>query len=59
MVGVGFVGFVVVIECDWKGYFVILFDKVDNIEEIIRIGDIIFFDLNGFVVFECWLGVVD
>lgn len=59
MVGAGFAGLAAAIECDRKGHSVTLFDKVDNIEEITRIGDIISFDPNGSVAFERWPGVVD
>ncbi|KAK4670691.1 uncharacterized protein QC763_213720 [Podospora pseudopauciseta] len=59
VVGAGFAGLAAAIECDRKGHSVTLFDKVDNIEEITRIGDIISFDPNGSVAFERWPGVVD
>ncbi|KAK0672363.1 hypothetical protein QBC41DRAFT_24385 [Cercophora samala] len=59
VVGAGFAGLAAAIECDRKGHSVTLFDKVDNIDEITRIGDIISFDPNGSVAFERWPGVVN
>lgn len=59
VVGAGFAGISAAIECDRKGHSVTLLDKVDNIDEITRIGDIISFDPNGSKAFERWPGVVD
>ncbi|KAK4224693.1 6-hydroxynicotinate 3-monooxygenase [Podospora fimiseda] len=59
IVGAGFAGLSAAIECDRKGHTVTLFEKSDNIEELIRIGDIISFDPNGSKAFERWPGVVD
>ena len=59
VVGAGFAGLAAAIECDRKGHSVTLFEKVDDIEEITRIGDIISFDPNGSKAFERWPGVVD
>jgi 2-polyprenyl-6-methoxyphenol hydroxylase-like FAD-dependent oxidoreductase len=59
VVGAGFAGLSAAIECDRKGHSVTLFEKVDDIEEITRIGDIISFDPNGSKAFERWPGVVD
>ncbi|KAK4200895.1 hypothetical protein QBC40DRAFT_279067 [Triangularia verruculosa] len=59
VVGAGFAGLAAAIECDRKGHSVTLFEKVDNIDEITGIGDIISFDPNGSVAFERWPGVVD
>lgn len=49
VVGAGFAGISAAIECDRKGHSVTLLEKVDTIEEITRIGDIISFDSNGYV----------
>lgn len=59
VVGAGFAGLAAAIECDRKGHSVTLFEKVDGIDEIMRIGDIISFDPNGSKAFERWPGVVD
>jgi len=59
VVGAGFAGLAAAIECDRKGHSVSVYDKVDSIDEITRIGDIISFDPNGSVAFERWPGVVD
>ncbi|KAL2263913.1 hypothetical protein VTK26DRAFT_4473 [Humicola hyalothermophila] len=59
VVGAGFAGLAAAIECDRKGHSVTLFEKVDNMEDIMRIGDIISFDPNGSKAFERWPGVVD
>ncbi len=59
IVGAGFAGLSAAIECDRKGHSVTLFEKVDNIEEITRFGDIISFDPNGSRIFEQWPGVID
>jgi len=47
VVGAGFAGISAAIECDRKGHSVTLLDKVESIDEITRIGDIISFDPNG------------
>lgn len=47
VVGAGFAGISAAIECDRKGHSVTLVEKVENIDEITRIGDIISFDPNG------------
>ncbi|KAK3935034.1 6-hydroxynicotinate 3-monooxygenase [Diplogelasinospora grovesii] len=59
VVGAGFAGLAAAIECDRKGHSVTLLEKVEDIEEIMRIGDIISFDPNGSKAFERWPGVVD
>ncbi len=59
IVGAGFAGLSAAIECDRKGHNVTLLEKVDSIDEITRIGDIISFDPNGSKAFERWPGVVD
>jgi len=59
IVGCGFAGVSAAIECDRKGHSVILLDKVKDIKEITRFGDIISFDPNGSKAFERWPGVVD
>jgi 2-polyprenyl-6-methoxyphenol hydroxylase-like FAD-dependent oxidoreductase len=59
VVGAGFAGLAAAIECDRKGHDVTLLEKVDDIAEITRIGDIISFDPNGSKAFERWPGVVD
>lgn len=43
VVGAGFAGISAAIECDRKGHSVTLLEKVDDIEEITRYGDIISF----------------
>jgi 2-polyprenyl-6-methoxyphenol hydroxylase-like FAD-dependent oxidoreductase len=58
VVGAGFAGLAAAIECDRKGHSVTLLEKVDSIDEITRIGDIISFDPNGSKAFERWPGVV-
>lgn len=47
VVGAGFAGLSAAIECDRKGHSVTLLEKVEHIDEITRIGDIISFDPNG------------
>jgi len=47
VVGAGFAGLSAAIECDRKGHTVTLLEKVSDIAEITRIGDIISFDPNG------------
>ncbi|KAB5566064.1 hypothetical protein GE09DRAFT_727841 [Coniochaeta sp. 2T2.1] len=59
VVGAGFAGISAAIECDRKGHSVTLLDKVENIDEITRIGDIISFDPNGSKAFERWPGVIE
>ncbi|KAJ9149355.1 FAD/NAD(P)-binding domain-containing protein [Pleurostoma richardsiae] len=59
VVGAGFAGLSAAIECDRKGHTVTLLEKVSDIAEITRIGDIISFDPNGSRAFERWPGVVD
>ncbi|KAK0755147.1 hypothetical protein B0T18DRAFT_54261 [Schizothecium vesticola] len=59
VVGAGFAGLAAAIECDRKGHSVTLLEKVDDIDEITAIGDIISFDPNGSKAFERWPGVVD
>ncbi|KAK4167867.1 hypothetical protein QBC43DRAFT_310391 [Cladorrhinum sp. PSN259] len=59
IVGAGFAGLSAAIECDRKGHSVTLLEKSDDIEELVRIGDIISFDPNGSKAFERWPGVVD
>ncbi|KAK3365517.1 hypothetical protein B0T24DRAFT_391928 [Lasiosphaeria ovina] len=59
VVGAGFAGLAAAIECDRKGHSVTLYEKVDDINEITRIGDIISFDPNGSKAFERWPGVID
>lgn len=59
IVGAGFGGLAAAIECDRKGHAVTVLEKVDDIEEIMRIGDIISFDPNGSKNFERWPGVID
>jgi len=58
VVGAGFAGLAAAIECDRKGHSVTLLEKVDNMDEITRIGDIISFDPNGSKAFERWPGVI-
>ncbi len=58
VVGAGFAGLAAAIECDRKGHSVTLLEKVDDIEEVMRIGDIISFDPNGSKPFERWPGVI-
>ncbi|KAL1888902.1 hypothetical protein Sste5346_009286 [Sporothrix stenoceras] len=58
VVGAGFAGLAAAIECDRKGHSVVLLEKVDDIDEIMRIGDIISFDPNGSKAFERWPGVI-
>ncbi|OAA65154.1 Aromatic-ring hydroxylase-like protein [Niveomyces insectorum RCEF 264] len=59
VVGAGFAGLAAAIECDRKGHAVTLLEKVEDIEEIMRIGDIISFDPNGSKAFERWPGVIE
>lgn len=59
VVGAGFAGLAAAIECDRKGHSVTLLKKVNDIDEITAIGDIISFDPNGSKAFERWPGVVD
>jgi 2-polyprenyl-6-methoxyphenol hydroxylase-like FAD-dependent oxidoreductase len=59
VVGGGFAGLAAAIECDRKGHAVTLLEKVDDIKEITRTGDIISFDPNGTKAFERWPGVVE
>ncbi|KAM7202639.1 6-hydroxynicotinate 3-monooxygenase [Naviculisporaceae sp. PSN 640] len=59
VVGAGFAGLSAAIEADRKGHSVTLLEKVSQIEEITRFGDIISFDTNGSKAFERWPGVVD
>jgi len=58
VVGAGFAGLSAAIEADRKGHDVTLLEKVDSIDEITRIGDIISFDPNGSKAFERWPGVI-
>ncbi|KAL2132756.1 hypothetical protein VTI74DRAFT_3411 [Chaetomium olivicolor] len=58
-VGAGFAGLAAAIECNRKGHSVTLFEKVDNIDDVMRIGDIISFEINGTKAFERRPGVVD
>lgn len=46
VVGAGFAGISAAIECDRKGHSVTLLEKVDNIEEITKYGDIISFGMT-------------
>lgn len=59
IVGAGFAGISAAIECDRKGHSVTLLEKSADIEEIMRIGDIISFDPNGARNFERWPGVIE
>lgn len=59
VVGAGFAGLAAAIECDRKGHSVTLLEKVEDIDEITRIGDIISFDPNGSKAFERWPGVIE
>jgi 2-polyprenyl-6-methoxyphenol hydroxylase-like FAD-dependent oxidoreductase len=59
IVGAGFAGISAAIECDRKGHSVTLLEKVVDIGEIMRIGDIISFDPNGARCFERWPGVIE
>jgi 2-polyprenyl-6-methoxyphenol hydroxylase-like FAD-dependent oxidoreductase len=59
VVGAGFAGLAAAIECDRKGHSVILLEKSEDIQEVMRIGDIISFDPNGSRAFERWPGVVE
>ncbi|KAF1934637.1 FAD/NAD(P)-binding domain-containing protein [Clathrospora elynae] len=59
IVGAGFAGIAAAIECDRKGYSVLLLEKSANVEEITRFGDIISFDPNGAWNFERWPGVIE
>ncbi|KAL1844181.1 hypothetical protein VTJ49DRAFT_3837 [Mycothermus thermophilus] len=59
VVGAGFAGLSAAIECDRKGHSVTLLEKTSNMDDIMRIGDIISFDPNGSKAFERWPGVVD
>lgn len=59
IVGAGFAGLAAAIECDRKGHSVTLLEKVPDIDEIMRIGDIISFDPNGSKAFERWPGVIE
>lgn len=45
VVGAGFAGISAAIECDRKGHSVTLLEKVDDIAEITRYGDIISFGM--------------
>jgi flavin-dependent dehydrogenase len=47
VVGAGFAGISAAIECDRKGHSVTLLEKVDDIEEITRYGDIISFGMGN------------
>ncbi|CAK7212093.1 hypothetical protein SCUCBS95973_001325 [Sporothrix curviconia] len=59
VVGAGFAGLAAAIECDRKGHSVTLLEKVGDIGEIMRVGDIISFDPNGSKAFERWPGVIE
>lgn len=59
IVGAGFAGLAAAIECGRKGHSVTLLEKVENIDEITRLGDIISFDTNGSRHFERWPGVIE
>lgn len=59
IVGAGFAGLSAAIECDRKGHSVTLLEKVNDVEEITRIGDIISFDPNGSKAFERWPGIIE
>ncbi|EJT82130.1 hypothetical protein GGTG_02104 [Gaeumannomyces tritici R3-111a-1] len=59
IVGAGFGGLAAAIECDRKGHAVTVFEKMADVEEGQRVGDIISFDANGSNVFARWPGVVD
>lgn len=59
IVGAGFAGLSAAIECDRKGHSVVLLEKSTDMEEVMRIGDIISFDSNGARHFERWPGVIE
>ncbi|AEO57156.1 hypothetical protein MYCTH_114691 [Thermothelomyces thermophilus ATCC 42464] len=59
VVGAGFAGLAAAIECDRKGHSVTLLEKAENMDDMMRIGDIISFDPNGSKAFERWPGVVE
>ncbi|KAH9866553.1 hypothetical protein J1614_008243 [Plenodomus biglobosus] len=59
IVGAGFAGLALAIECDRKGHSVVILEKAANISEITRYGDIISFDANGARHFARWPGVLE
>ncbi|KAI8942002.1 hypothetical protein NX059_000110 [Plenodomus lindquistii] len=59
IVGAGFAGLALAIECDRKGHSVLILEKAAHIDEITRYGDIISFDPNGARNFARWPGVLD
>ncbi|ERT00579.1 hypothetical protein HMPREF1624_03953 [Sporothrix schenckii ATCC 58251] len=59
VVGAGFAGIAAAIECDRKGHSVTLLEKAQDVDEIMRLGDIISFDPNGSKAFERWPGVIE
>jgi 2-polyprenyl-6-methoxyphenol hydroxylase-like FAD-dependent oxidoreductase len=59
IVGAGFAGLALAIECVRKGHAPIILEKAASIDEIARFGDIISFDPNGARHFARWPGVLD
>ncbi|KAH7076183.1 hypothetical protein FB567DRAFT_596801 [Paraphoma chrysanthemicola] len=58
IVGAGFAGLSLAIECDRKGHIPIILEKSSSVDEITRFGDIISFDPNGARHFARWPGVL-
>ncbi|KAH7063806.1 hypothetical protein BKA63DRAFT_183151 [Paraphoma chrysanthemicola] len=58
IVGAGFAGLSLAIECDRKGHTPIILEKSSSVDEITRFGDIISFDPNGARHFARWPGVL-
>jgi 2-polyprenyl-6-methoxyphenol hydroxylase-like FAD-dependent oxidoreductase len=59
IVGAGFAGLALAIECVRKGHSPIILEKAASIDEISRFGDIISFDPNGARHFSRWPGVLE
>lgn len=58
IVGAGFAGLTLAIECTRKGHSAIILEKSLSLAEITQYGDIISFDPNGARHFERWPGVL-
>ncbi|CBX97264.1 hypothetical protein IAQ61_007324 [Plenodomus lingam] len=59
IVGAGFAGLALAIECERKGHTVVILEKAANVSEVTRYGDIISFDPNGARHFARWTGVLE